>query len=435
VKRRQSLGLGFLCYVPYFLLHVLLQQVSVERYGLPYVPFLSWLAVSALSKPTLQWAGAASVALASSLLTLPALAEYHETKGPPYAALAAVEREARPPEDFVLSGHFMFHRYFSDRPAHIEFLPPAPRREIEALRTFWLGGGKKDVLYLAHPDRTDLETIAPSARRLVNRWEYGPAVRRFLSGARPIRAELVRIERPAWFSGRGFMISDEAGSIAEVTAERERKAYLLPMSAPSFLLLSGEPLSNDASTARVEYGATRLDDVSLGSPVLKGYSLKPSEPRAGYEELRITTRAGAPFLFKGLDYGPETAAGFVHGEGWYLPERDEELRPFRWTSPSARSLLHVPPGGAHLIVEGAAPLHYFEPGLTVELKTNAETRVRSRPGETSFKLEVDLEPGFADVRVEASRSFVPDRIQHNGDERALSLRVYRFELQPRERAR
>lgn len=438
-ERRPPLGLALLCFAPYLILHLLFQQVSVLRYSLPYVPLVSWLAVSGLKRPRLQGAVTLIVLLWSSALSFPALLQYHKEPSPPYAALRAVEAAAKPRESFVLSGHYMFNRYFGLKPEKVEFLRPTPKKELAGLEAFWLSGGTKTVLFLAHPDRTDLELIAPKARRLLGRWEYSSSVLRFLSGARPTRAELVAIDRPVWFAGPGWMISDEAGSIADVTRVEERTIHVAPLEPRSFVLVSGVPLSPEAERFKVDLrlGGTPLESLSLGKALLESFVVPPAAAQDGFELFAATTRpGGAPFLFTGFDYGPEQAAGFVHGEGWFLPERDEDLRPFRWTAPSARSLLHVPVSGALLRIEGIAPLEYLQPGVAVEVRVAGASRASSVLRERPFHFEIELtEPGFVELVVRSDRSFMPDLFQKNGDRRELALRVYRFELVPRGAAR
>ena len=52
--------------------------------------------------------------------------------------------------------------------------------------------------------------------------------------------------------------------------------------------------------------------------------------------------------------------------------------------------------------------------------------------ERAVSFEVELPPGppFREVMLESERSFVPDRVQKNGDRRRLALRVYGFRLAP-----
>jgi hypothetical protein len=452
-QRPKALGVSLLCFAPYLLTHVLLQSVRELRYSLPYLPLfallaaegIGWLAdrAPARGRRGIVWATAGALLIASALLTLPALSHYHRAPSPPYAALEAVRTEARPAEAFLLAGHYMFNRYLRLAPAELGVLEPKPRAELAGVKTYWAAGGEKPVLFLSHPDRTDLEMISSESRELLGRWEWSPELLRFLSGTRPTQAELIRIEKPAWYAGSGWMISDEAGSVAEVTAVAERTIFVAPLPGAAFVLVSGEPLSQEARDFELELslGETILDRLALGQALLRGYSLPELPPPAagsegGYLRLIAETRrggtpAGAPFLLAGFEYRSASRPGMVHGQGWYLPERDEQAVLFRWTSPRARSLLHVPPAGARLRIQGVAPLEYLGPEVELEItidgKTRLSTALRQRPFELELPLAQDGKP-FQEVAIACQRAFVPDDFQRNGDRRRLSLRIYRFEV-------
>jgi hypothetical protein len=444
--RRRQLGLALLLYGPYLALHTLLQQTSVLRYSLPYTPFLSWLAAVGLlgisRKKFAVVGGATALVVWSSWLVLPALVEYRKTPSPPHAAMERVRLEAASRGRVVLAGHYMFHRYLGLRPDSLSLLEPRPGKELDSVTRYWLSGGTEDVLFLADPQRTGLESVNPESRLTLGRWGWSKPTERFLGGSRPDRAELIVLEKPRWFAGEGWMISDEAGSVAEVTALAERRAYLEPLAERSFLLVSGGPISPEAVdfVAQLELAGTPLDRRNLGQAWLQGYLLDPP-PIETAPPLLLTVRTsrngspeGAPFLLKGVDYGSTREPGWVHGEGWFLPERDEERAPFRWTSPTARSLLHVPQEGARLVVEGVAPIEYLGPKPSVRIRVGGEPRASAVLDQRSFRMELTLEAAdhpFQEVTLHCDRRFVPDLIQRNGDRRELSLRLYRFEVSRR----
>ena len=83
----------------------------------------------------------------------------------------------------------------------------------------------------------------------------------------------------------------------------------------------------------------------------------------------------------------------VHGDGWFYPESDERAREFRWTSRRARSLLHVPPGGGRLVVEGLAPCEYVGKGLHVGVSVEGAPPVATVLQDKPFRLEVDVPDG------------------------------------------
>jgi hypothetical protein len=448
-RRSPALRLALLAFAPYILAHYFFQQTRTLRYSMPYIPLFAWLAVEGLAwiaerarARVLPWAMVAGLAAWSAAHTVPALAEYHGQPSPPYAAVQALAAEASRAPGLLVSGHYMFRRFLSQVPPSVRILDPAPGREVAQLEDRWRSGEAGPVLFLAEGDRTDLDSVAPSSRRVLRRWRWR-AARPFFRGERPSAVDLVRIERPRWFAGEGWLLSLEAGDPPMLRGMPERRAFLSPSDGPSFLLVAGEPTAPDAGEFEMELALAgiTLDRRGCGEPLLQGYEL-PSLTGNPYGELVATTRrggllAGAPFALNGLAYGGRDEAGFVHGAGWFYPESDERAREFRWTSRHARSLLHVPPGGAHLVVEGTAPCEYVGTGVHVGVSVDGTAPVATVLQDRPFRLEVDLPggPAFREASLTSDRSFVPDRVQKNQDRRELALRVYDFRLEPRTGAR
>jgi hypothetical protein len=440
-RRRAALALVLLAFGPYLLAHALLQQVTTIRYSLPYLPLVAWLAVVGASSllPRAAGAGLAAAGMAwCAAIALPALSAYHESPSPPYAALHALRTVASPPDRFELAGHYMFFRYLGERPPGMDVIVPVPRREVPELERHWLEGSTRTVLFLAEPERTDLESIDWRARDEVGRWEWPGALARLMSGERPNRVALVRIERPDWFAGEGWLLSLEAGRLEEQRRFAERRAHLLARREPAFLLVAGEPIAPEAAAFDLDLGlgATTLAHESCGAPLLRGFIIEP-RGESGYVDLTAVTGRGgavegAPYALRGLDYGPRAAVGLVQGNGWHYPETDEAAAPFRWASARARSLVHVPAQGARLRIEAAAPLQYVGPGLRVAVMVDGGERASAVVQQPRFGMQVELDGAreFQEVVVSSDRSFVPDRIQRNGDRRELALRVYRFEVRP-----
>jgi hypothetical protein len=450
VRRPRALALGLLLFAPYFAFHTLVQWVESVRYTMLYLPLLAWLAVEAIAWLTASvperlraatlWSIVGGLAAWCAAVTLPALAAYSAVASPPVAALRAVDRIAQAGVDAALAGHSVFHRYCDVRRTSLPSLRGRPMRSLRPVLDYWRNGGRRNLLFLVEPGRTDLELLDSGAPRPLGEWSYPAVVEPFLPGARPRRAELFRLKPPLWFAESGWHLSAEAGPLAELARQAERRAYLRPLAEPSFLMVSGEPVA-PASAYRLELrlGSRVLADLSCADPLLRGFALAP-EPgpvAAGYQPLLALTRfgdapRGAPFLLKGLAYGPATSAGVVHGRGWFIPEPDERGRTFRWTSRAARSLVHVPQDGVRVRVEGLVPLEYVGAGARVALRVDGQERASLRADQRRFRLEAWVVAGpsaFRELTLTAERSFVPDRIQLNGDRRRLALRVYRFRLE------
>lgn len=451
LRKPALLGLGLLAFLPYLLVHILLQDSGAGRYSLPYVPLFALLAAEAVTAGAGRlparlavWArclGFLGLAGWGAALTLPALYAYAGTPSPPYAAIRELVRVAQPTDRFVVASHPAFAGYLDEAAPGVERLRERrPGQAVPRLMEYWKGGGDKEVLFLGEPQRTDLDSIDPRARRSLGRWRWPFDATRFLSGARPNSAELWRIGVPGFFAADGFLLSLEAGKPADLIRQPERHAYLRALDQPGFLIVSGEPVGPAAQhTLELLLEGAPLASASCGEPLLQGFLLAPAAAAGRYLELLARTRRGgvqegAPFALRGLDYAAQGVPGFAHGAGWFYPETDEEQRPFQWTSVRARSLVHVPEPGARLTVEGVAPLEYVGAGGRVELSVDGERVAGATLGQREFRLEAPLLPaadGFRDVLIETERVFVPDRVQRNGDRRRLGLRVYSFRVDAR----
>jgi hypothetical protein len=448
-RRPRALGLALLAFAPYLLAHLLLQHVDTVRYTLLYVPLFGLLAAEGVvelgswalprvPERTLAAAGSLALAVWSAALTLPALRAYAGTASPPVAALEQVGRLLAS-GDYVVSGHYIFGDYLRGLDEQAERLESPPGGAARGLGEYWLGGGSKPVLFVGDPSRTDLESIDPAARQSLGRWSWPFRADLFITGSRPSRAELIRIDPPRWFAGQGFMLSLEAGRLSELSNLPERRAYLRPSLQPSFLMVSGEPIGPAAQyTVDLELDGQPLGSFPCVEPVARGLLLEPADAERGYRELDARTHRagvveGAPFALKGLAYGPLGAAALVPAGGWFYPETDEDDRPFRWTSARAVSLVHVPAGGARLTIAGRVPSEYVGAGARLALAVDALETVRAIVDGSEFRLEALLPPGgppFREVALATDRTFVPDRVQRNGDRRRLGLRIYEIRIEP-----
>jgi hypothetical protein len=444
VQRKEVLGLALLAYGPYFVFHSLVQQVETTRYSLPYLPGIVWMSVvgveiltERLPRPRfVQSIVAAVLALVGAAITVPALALYHVTPSPPAAAMRAIETRAVPPERFVLAGHYMFWRHFPLRPEGLDLLRAEPGLAVPRVVEHLLTGDNREILFLDDPGRTDLVSFSRESRHQIGRWQWPPEVRPFLKGERPNQVELFSIRSPQNIPGDGWLLSLESGRMDDAPMS-PRIAYLRAMSGPSFLLVAGSP--TDATRdchLELEISALLSDRAPCLEPLLRGYRLEASDPSLGYLPLSITTAYGdspvaAPFVLDGLDYGSAEDPGFARGEGWFHPETDHEFQRFRWAGPEARTLLHVPPSGAVLVIEGTAPVRYLGAGFKLELTEGGATLASTQVVDGRFRLEASIsgtDARFREVVLASERSFVPDDIQKNGDRRHLAVRVYRFDL-------
>ncbi len=448
MRRPRALGLTLLAFVPYLLTHLLLQHVETVRYALLYVPFFALLAAEGAvalgrrvlpraSEPALAAAGGLTLAAWSAALTLPALSAFSHAASPPVAAFREAGRLVAG-GDYVVSSHYIFLDYLRELDA-AERLESPPGGAARGLGDYWLRGGSKPVLFVGDPSRTDLESVDPAARRPLGRWSWPFRADLFMTGARPSSAELVRIDPPRWFAGKGFVLSLEAGRLSEMPALTERRAYLRRSLQASFLMVSGEPIGAGGQYAvDLELEGRRLGSFPCVEPVARGLLLEAADAEGGYRELvarthRAGVAEGAPFALKGLAYGPLDAAALVPAGGWFYPETDEDDRSFRWTSARAASLAHVPAGGARLTIAGRVPSEYVGAGARLALAIDGVEVARAVVEGSDFRFETPLPPGapeFREVTLATDRTFVPDRVQRNGDRRRLGLRVYELRVEP-----
>jgi hypothetical protein len=433
--RRESLVLASLVFGPYLLMHFFVQEVQCLKYSLLYIPLLAFLGVEGAARlgrpgPVAE----AALVGASIAIAVPALWAYSRSPSPVFSALFELDDVAVPRDRFVLSGHYQFSRYFPFRAADLELLQPRPRAEVSGLEDYWKSGGAREVLFLAEPGRTDLESIAPDAKTRLSVWAWPPHLAPLLSGTRPGTVELLALSPPRWFVGEGWLLSLENVALADRLSVVEREAFLRSSPQASFLIVSGEPLAPcEGVSVSLSLDGALLDRHDCARPLLAGFELPPSASsiEGGFEKLVARTeRDGAPvpapFALRGLDYGSRATGGLVCGDGFFYPEPDEQKRPFRWASKAARCLAHVPEPGAILSIEGVAPLEYLGTGVRIAVAVEAAERAGIEVAERSFRLEVPLEPGmrFAPIELRTSRSFVPHDRQKNGDMRELALRVY-----------
>lgn len=445
-RENSSLALALVAFGPYLVMHTLVQQVETVRYSLPYIPLVAWLAVEGLGflgerlpgPARVESALAAGLVTACAALTIPALALYDVLPSPAYAALATIDRQAVNRPDWVLAGHYMFWRYFGLRPAGLDLLSTKPGQAVPGVVEHFRSGDDRDVLFLSYPRRTDLSSFSPTGRRLVGHWEWPGEVLPFLAGERPNETEVVTVQKPWFLPDQGWLLSLEAGRIDEAPREAERLAYLRATPQPTFLMMAGNPIRDAAGcTLEIEIQDLLEAAVPCDTDVLRGYHVPPGPAAPAYLRLSATTELAGrprpePFILTGLSYGPDGETGFVHGAGWFHPERDEGLRLFRWASPRARSMLHIPQGGARLVIEGSVPLKYLGSGLALTLSEKGVPLASTPLIASRFRLEAELkgsEEAFREIELVTTRGFVPDDAQHNGDRRLLAVRVYEFDLE------
>jgi hypothetical protein len=440
-----TLAWAAVLFLPYLAFHILIQETRHLRYALAYMPLVAWLAAEGLAllarvvRKTLErplgLACVGALTGCSALMVLPALQEYHVTPSPPMAAVQALA--AYRPAPGAIGNHYAFNRYLDWWKPPLATLKASPGGELGKLAEYWRAGGRARALFLTEDQRTDLATVAPDATTSLNRWQWPAPVLRFLSGTRPRTAELYAIDPPRWFTGLGWRLSLEGVTETRLRTTPRREAYLMALAQPTFLMIGGGPTAPDARDYNLDLNleGRTLARYSCEQPLLEGFLLPPAAAATPARYLTLTAitslldrEQGSPFSLNSLAYDSTDNGAAAFGSGWFHPERDRDGRLFRWLGPQGRLLIHLPPSGASLELEGSLPLGYL--GTTrIAAKTEAATLDTLTVESLDFSWRIDLparpsDSPFVQVALDSDRSFVPDEIQHNGDTRRLTVRIY-----------
>lgn len=437
VSNRRMLGWVLLLALPYATYHYLLQMTATTRYAVPLVPFVSLLAAAALvgwrpvRRPIVGLIAAVFV-MVSAASTLPALAAYHATPSPAARALAYIQN-ARANGSFVVTGHFVFARYLSSLSTDFEVLSSPPGRIWEVLTAYWKAGGRKPVLFLNDPVRLTLRRrMSSDTLTSLGLWTWPEPVRPFMKGDRPSNVELMRLDPPRWFSGGGLFLTPEAGAPAEV-AKRQHRAYIRPNPRRRIVMASGSRLDGRSAPLMLRIGEAAapshlLDD---GQGFVLHAVIDPVVDR-GYRQLSF--ESPGPALFTDLVVEQDDRPTILPTRGFYMPERDDKMRQFRWIAPRAEALVHTPPGNrVRLALQGQIPSRIYALPVTVVLEWDGAPLASVLVRTPEFHLEVPLpEPANAQrlgtLTLRSSHQFVPDEHLMNGDKRTLAIQVYELNV-------
>ena len=429
---RRHAAILFALFAPYALYHVLLQEAGMVRYAIPLLPLTAIPAAVLIDRVTrvhvaARPAAAALFVLVSVALTGPSLLAYAREPSPPAMAIQHLTRLAATGTPTVVAGNHVFARYVGDLPASVRVLPMPSWLEWREMNRYWLAGGAGPIWFLRSPSRRSLEAIDPEARTTVGRWEWPAELRRLLSGSRPVQVELVRIERPRWFVGTGYLASGEAGPIEQ--AQHEPHVIHVGGGLDALLVISGRSRGKGPVTATVDGEVLGRWDV-YGTFSLP---LRVSPAAAGdgdYVPLRL--EADQTLELIGVTAPSRTDHLLLSREGLFDPEPDEFGEIHRWMGKDA-SLILVPAGGrARLVLRGRIPVQYYDvPPREVRVTIDGRAPVVRRldpDAANRFALEFDL-PDAAPGRpiavgIRVSDSFSPDERLGNGDTRRLALMMY-----------
>jgi hypothetical protein len=428
MRRDRSRGLGLLLWLfgPYAVYHLLLQWTETVRYAIPLVPLVAApaaVAISAMARGRAARVGLAAAALvaAGAWITVPALREYGDRKSPPARAIDYLQQLSAIKGPLVVAGHHVFRRHLERAPAGLRMIDTDVREEWRALTRYWVAGGQESIWFLRDPSRATLRRIDPTTQHRIAGWEWPASVRRLLRGERPVRVELVRIDQPRWFAENGFRIGGDAGP-AEVAT---RGPHLLFARADlEQVLISGRAAAPGSVATLVARHPQQTRNVR---GVFSVGALLPAV-RGGDPYLPVELTSDVPLDLTDVAIAPAAAKPVQLERGFYAAEQDDDGRRFRWMGPEGRITVVRSGARARLELEGRVPKALL--GNTLRLVVDGEPAGMHAFDRPDFALTVDL-PDAArgattTVDLAVSASFVPDRVDDNGDDRVLALALFRI---------
>jgi hypothetical protein len=266
---------------------------------------------------------------------------------------------------------------------------------------------------------------------LVDTWGWPEPLQALLKGTRPGRVELFRLGPPRWFAESGFMLTPDAGRPDRVANDKHLLFVRRDLESDR-LLISG-------STPRPTVATVVVADVRQEWHVSGDFSIQATVPprsgAAAYTPVRV--EADVPLLLTDVSVVGvrENLLRFTNGS--YTPELDDDRQQFRWIGPMASFLVSRSGTPVRLMLRGRVPLEHVQPPVLVQLQENGQPVGRYELSGSDFSIVARLDATRSRsslLTVSTSQSFVPDKVEKNGDKRELALRIYGFGLDDDPRA-
>jgi hypothetical protein len=440
-------------FVPYFVFHLLFQQLDTVRYALPIVVPVAWLAARSF---TLAGRFSSVVAVpfiaATVLVALPGGVAYGREPHPAFRAIAdAVQRARAQPPGAVFSHYAVRRPLQAADVGSLHVIEPPTQYEWLGPVDYWRKGGTAPVWFFADERRTDMALIDPHSRNDVVRYRWDVEERLELSGTRPLGVDWYRLGVPGWFAGQGWSLTPETGGLTQASGagpdHRPIEAWVRRRPGPFHLLVGARHLGKggdaDAEvTLAIDGRAVDRWPVTLAEGnVLRFIDLPQGvEGDGAFATLTIASQSldpkgSAPVAIRQFDIQPAVQMIYGYGEGWHEAEFDLATgRMWRWTS--ERSVLRIdgPPQRMRLTIRGESPLRYFDRPPTVKVTAGGATIGQFRPDadfEWSATVPADaIARSAGAVAIETDRIYLPAQVEHTGDERHLGLRIFALSVTP-----
>ena len=440
-------------FVPYFVFHLLFQQLDTVRYALPVVVPVAWLAARSF---TLAGRFSAVVAVpvtaAALIVALPGGIAYGREAHPAFRAIAdAVQRATAQPPAAVFSHYAVRRPLQAADVGSLHVVEPPTQYEWLGPVDYWRKGGTSPIWFLADQRRTDLALVDPRSRTNVVRYRWSVEQRGELSGTRPLGVDWYRLEVPGWFAGRGWSLTPETGGLTQATStgpdHRPIEAWVRrrpglfhilvgarhlgnpgDAGAELTLAIDGQPIDQWPVTP-AERNVLRFIHVPQGiggegrfaTVTIASRSLDPSRP--------------APVAIRQFDIQPATEMIYGFGEGWHEAESVVETGlTWRWTSERSVLRFDGPAQSVRLTLRGESPLRYFDRPPTVKVTAAGETVAQFQPSadfEWSATVPADaITKSGGVVAIETDRVYLPAQVEGTADERHLGLRIFDLRVIP-----
>jgi len=453
LREWRALLILVIAFVPYFVFHLLFQQLDTVRYALPIVVPVAWFAARSF---TLAGRFSSAVAVpfiaATSLVAVSGGVAYGREPHPAFRAIAdAVQRARAQPPGPVFS-HYAIRRPLQAADiGRLQVVEPPTQYEWLGPVEYWRKGGTAPVWFFADERRTDMALIDPQSRTDVVRYRWEAEDRPELSGTRPLGVDWYRFGVPGWFAGQGWSLTPETGGLTQASAagpdHRPIDAWVRRRPGAFHLLIGARHLGNagdaDAEvTLAIDGRPIDRWPVTLAERnVLRFIDLPQGIEGAGtFATLTIASRSvdprrSAPVAIRQFDIQPAAQVIYGYGDGWHEVEFDLATgRMWRWTS--ERSVLRIdgPSQAVRLTIRGESPLRYFDRPPTVRVTAAGETIAQLRPdADFEWSATVPAEAiakSAGAVAIETDRVYLPGQVEHTGDERHLGLRIFALSVTP-----
>jgi len=440
-------------FLPYFIFHLLFQQLDTVRYALPIVVPVAWLAARSFAlSGRFSSVIAAPFVAAALIVAVPGGVAYGRESHPAFRAIADAVQRARVQPPAAVFSHYAVRRPLQAADTGtLHVVEPPTRYEWLGLVDYWRKGATAPVWFLADERRTDLALIDPQGRTDVVRYRWDVELRPELGGTRPLGVDWYRLGVPGWFAGQGWSLTPETGGITQATSmgpdHRPIEAWVRRRPGAFHLLVGARHLGNagDADAEVVlaidghpidRWPVTRADRNVLRFVDLR-QGIAGDGPFAG---LMLSSRSldpgrAAPVAIRQFDIQPATQMIWGYGEGWHEAEYvvDTGLA-WRWTS--ERSVLRIqgPPQPIRMTIRGESPLRYFDRPPTVKVTAGGATIAQFQP-DADFEWSVTV-PADAITRsggavaIETDRVYLPGQAEGTADERHLGLRIFDLRVNP-----